>query len=437
MKYIHTVFTLLLFFATASLFAQGVPAPAQDQSQTIVLQGGTIHVGDGNVYENGTIIFENGKITEVLETYTNKINNDYQYIDVSGKHVYPGLISPNSLLGMIEINAVRATRDNREVGKYNPHIRSVIAYNTDSKVIPTVRSNGVLLAQVRPEGGTISGQSSIVQLDAWNWEDAIVKADDAIYMNWPSLYRRGGWWAEPGNIELNKKYDEQVDDIKGFFSRSKAYTRNIQDGQLNLKMKSMDALMRGDKKLFIVANQHKQIVDAVLLAKEYGINMVLVGGRDAWLVMDILKENNIPVVLRPTHQLPYVEDEDVDQAFKLPVMLEKAGIDFCLSAPNGHGAQRNLPFNMGKAVAYGLDKEAALSAITLNTAEILGLGDRLGLLEVGKDATIVVSDGDILDVIGNNVTHAFIQGRAINLGNKQKDLYKKFMDKYELDYEKP
>lgn len=438
MNTVKNILAIALLFTCCFLQAQDVPSPGEEQSEKVVLKGATIHVGNGEVIEDGVIVFENGKITKVHNGLVKVAYPESQTIDVSGKHIYPGLITPNSILGMVEINAVRATRDNYEVGYLNPNVRSIIAYNTDSKVIPTVRSNGVLLAQVKPEGGRISGQSSVVQLDAWNWEDAIVREDDGIYANWPSLYRRSGWWAEPGGLKLNEDYDKEVAELKNFLGEAKAYSTQAKTvKKRNLKMASMNGLFSGENKLYIQANQPKQIIDAVQTCKELGIKMVLVGGRDAWLVPDILVENDIPVILRHAHNLPGMEDDDIDIIFRLPALMEEAGILYCISARNGSGEQRNLPFVAGKSVAYGLDKEKALQAVTLNTAKILGIDDQHGSLEEGKSATLIVSSGDVLDIMTNNIELAFIDGRLVSMNNKQKDLYIKFMDKYKLQYAKP
>lgn len=429
---------VLALLVSFQMNAQDVPAPGDAQTERVILKGATIHIGNGEVIEDGVIVFENGKISKVHSGLVKVAYPESQTIDVKGKHIYPGLITPNSLLGMVEIGAVRATRDNREIGYLNPNVRSIIAYNTDSKVIPTVRSNGVLLAQVKPEGGRISGSSSVVQLDAWNWEDAIVREDDGIYVNWPALFRRSGWWAEPGGIKLNKDYEKDVAELRSFLGEAAAYSTQAKMAKKrNLKMASMAGLFSGENRLFIVADQHKQIIDAIQICKDLGIKMVLVGGRDAWLIPELLVENNIPVILRHAHNLPGMEDDDIDIIFRLPALMQEAGVLFCQSARNDSGEQRNLPFVAGKSVAYGLDKEIALQSVTLNTAKILGIDDKVGSLEEGKSATLIVSTGDVLDISGNNIELAFIDGRVVSMNNKQKDLYMKFMKKYKLDYVAP
>ena len=191
--------------------------PAADQSESILIIGATAHIGNGQVIENSAIGFDKGKITFVGKADAVKKEDYKKVVEVVGKHVYPGLIALSSTLGLNEIEAVRATRDSREVGLFNPSIRAIIAYNTDSRVTPTVRSNGVLMAQIIPQGGLVSGQSSIVELDAWNWEDAAYKMDDGIWLNWPSPYKRSGWWAEPGGLSANKNYAKTITQLKDHF----------------------------------------------------------------------------------------------------------------------------------------------------------------------------------------------------------------------------
>ena len=400
--------------------AQQTPAPPQ--SEAIMIVGATAHIGDGTVIENSAIGFKDGKITFVGKA-SDANQSGHKVVDAKGKHVYPGLIAGNTTIGLTEIGAVRATRDNSEVGIYNPSIRSIIAYNTDSRVTPTVRSNGVLLAQVAPNGGWISGQSSIVQLDAWNWEDAAYKMDDGIWMSFPFPYSfRGG-------LKASKDYDKQVQGFKDFFKEAKAYTEGTPTTK-NLKFEAMRGLFDGSKQLFIKVDYVKAMMGAIEFAEEFGVKYVLVGARDAWQMTEVLKAHDVKIMLRRTQRLPSHSHEDVDQPFKTPIALENAGITYCLMF-NDYWQTRNLPFQAGQAVPFGLDKEAALKSITLNAAKILGIDDTVGSLTTGKDATIIVSSGDVLDQLTNQVTHAFINGRTIDLDNKQKELYRKFKEKYE------
>ena len=429
MKY---TFSLIagFFFLLAS--AQQ-PAPAKKQEKSIVLAGGHIHVGNGEVIEHGKIYIKDGKIT-LVEGPEENIRDGYDtIIDVEGKHVYPGFISPNSRLGLVEIGAVRSTRDFDDVGKMNPHVRSIVAYNTDSRVTPTVRTNGVLLAQITPTGGTISGASSVVELDAWNWEDAVYREDDGIHLNWPDQFKRSGWWAEPGSIEKNKEYEDEVQLLKTFFENSKAYAEIKNQEEKNLRYEAMRDIFQGTKNLYIHANQVKSITEAVLFAKDFLIkNLIIVGGRDSWMLTDFLKKNRVAVILQRPHSLPGHPEDDVDLPYKTPALLQEGGVLFCLeNAGDMETFQtRNLPFFAGTAAAYGLSKEQALQSITLNTAKILGIADRVGSLEAGKDATLFISTGDALDMRTNNVELAFIRGKNIDLNNEQKRLYETYRKKY-------
>lgn len=411
-------------------FAQNTPAPKQ--SEAILIVGATAHLGTGQAIENSAIGFENGKITFVGTAADADKSAFAKVIEATGKHIYPGFIAPDNQLGLIEIEAVRATRDDREVGKMNPSIRSIIAYNTDSKVTPTIRSNGVLMSQVVPLGGRISGQSSIVQLDAWNWEDAAVKTDEGVWLNWPRYYTWTGWWAEPGEIKMNKDYNEQVQEIKDYFKEAKAYAAE-KSSETNLKFEAMKGLFSNDKNsktLYVNVDFSKAMMEVVNFAKAEGVKVVLVGANDAWMITDFLKKNEVSLIISQTHRLPSREDEDIDMPYKIPKILSDAGITFALSM-NDMWQQRNLPFQAGHAVGYGLDYEKAVQSITLNPAKIMGISDKVGSLEKGKSATLIVSNGDALDMRTCAIEQAFIDGRSINLDNKQKVLYRKYKEKYE------
>lgn len=420
----------LSFFAGATLFAQ-VPTPAPAQKEAILIMGATAHLGNGQVIENSAIGFENGKLTLVADATTIRIDRTKygKIYDAAGKHVYPGFIAPNTRLGLVEIDAARPTQDFSETGALNPNVRSIIAYNTDSEVTPTVRSNGVLLAQVSPTGGTVSGTSSIVQLDAWNWEDASYRADDGIHLNWPALRSWSGWQTGSPEMRRNEQYDKDVLALRQFFDEARAYAQAPVVAAKNPRFEAMRGLWDKKQSLFVHTDNAKTIQEAVLFAESYGLHTVLVGASDAWLVADFLKAREVPVILGRTQRLPSREDEDVDQPFKTPALLHEKGVLFAFSM-DGAWQQRNLAFQAGQAAGYGLPKEAALSALTLHTAKILQIDKTCGSLETGKDATLFISEGDALDMRTCKVTAAFIQGREINLDNKQKRLQRRFEEKY-------
>ena len=303
----------------------------------------------------------------------------------------------------------------------------MIAYNTDSKIINTVRSNGILLANVIPQGGIISGASTVMQLDAWNWEDAVYKANNGIHFKMPSLLRFPG--SSPDNDPVDNAM-KQIDEVRTFFRQAKAYLEESKHESTNLKFEATKGLFNQSQIFYVHCELVKEIMIAVEFAKEFGFKTIIIGGTDSWKIADYLKQNNIPVILGELQSLPVMQDDDIDQPFKTPSLLKKAGVMFCISDNNQSTRYRNLSFNAGIAYAYGLTKEEAVQSITLDAARLLGIDKTTGSIETGKDANIIVSDGDILDIKTNNITYAFIQGRQINLDNKQKQLNEKYKYKY-------
>jgi len=424
------LFTLLISAGTLSCFAQANISPAAKQTKTIAITGGTVHIGNGTVIQNGTIVFSNGKILSV--TANGQVpQDDLLVIKADGKHLYPGFIAPVTNLGLTEFESVKATLDFAEIGNLNPHIRSLIAYNTDSKVPATLRSNGILMAQVTPEGGSIAGSSSVVQLDAWNWEDAAIKTDDAMHMNWPVTPRSRGFGRtmQLTPEALAERKQNAINELEQFFSEASGYAVLSGPAVTNTRFAAMKHLFDGKQQLFITANSQKDIVSAVNFAKKFNIKPVIVGGEEAYLITDFLKANDISVVVKQPHALPNSTDDDVNMPYKNAAVLANAGVNVVISI-EGYWQQRNLPFMAGTVAAWGLDKEKALSAITLNTAKVLGIDKTAGSLETGKDATLFISTGDALDMKSNHVEKAFIQGRDINLDNLHKQLDKKFSEKY-------
>ena len=427
-------FTALLICFTQVVLAQ-TPAPGKTQSKSVLLLNGTAHLGTGKVIKNSAIGFTNGKITLVKDLSIATVDKTQfdTVITIYGKHVYPGFIAPNSTLGLQEIEAVRATNDQREIGKFNPHIRSIIAYNTESEVTATVRTNGVLMGQITPRGGRISGSSSIVTFDAWNWEDAVIKIDEGIHVNWPAMYANTGWWAEPGEIKKNNNYTKQVEELKQYLLAAKAYAEVKTPEEKDLRFEAMKGIFDDSKTTYIHVNSAKAILQMANLTKLLGISkVVIVGGQETYLVTDILKEREIAVMIERTHSLPNNSSAAIDLPYKLPALLQEAGVLYCLENAGDMEQMnaRNLPFLAGTAAAYGLTKEQALKAITLNTAKIIGIDNLVGSLEVGKQATLFISTGDALDMTSNKLENAWVQGRLISLRNHQTDLYEKYEGKY-------
>lgn len=423
LRYIYTGLLML----TALLGRGQNPVPAPVQKAPVAIVGAKAHLGNGQVIDNAVITFDQGLIRTVTSRDNAPDLKGHEVIDATGKHVYPGFLAANTQLGLVEISSFKATRDHTETGELNPNIRSLIAYNTDSKVIPTVRARGVLMAQVTPNGGVLAGNSSIVQLDAWNWEDAAVHTDDGQHFYWPSRYRFN--WSTQ-TVSKNERYSEEVAAVGRFFEEAKAYCEQPGTKTTNLKFAACCPLFDGSRRLYVHAELARDIEEAVLMAKSYGMTVVIIGGRDSWQIVDFLRDNDVAVVLGRIHSLPTSNDSDIDQPYKTAAALYQAGVRFGISI-DGFWQLRNLPFQAGTAVAYGLPYEQGIKAISGGIAEILGVGKRVGTLEAGKAATLFIAAGDILDMRSSIIDTAFIDGRLIDLNNVQLQLYERFQEKYD------
>jgi len=433
MKKVLLNICLAAIFLSANAQENVYPAPAQ--SAPIYILNATLHIGNGTVLEKTNLKIIDGKIAEISKVMAVPLMISPNIIQADGKHVYPGLILPNTNLGLNEVPSVRATQDAQEIGDMNPNIRSIVAYNTDSKVINVLKANGILLANIVPNGNMVMGTSTVVQLDAWNWEDAAYKLDQGMHINLPSLINRPNPFAEflglPQSTESPVKRGlEQIEKLKAYFREAKNYTEG--SSPKNLKLAAVQQVLQKKQKLFVHCDAVKEMLIAIDFAKEFAIDVVIVGGSDSYLIANLLQQNNIAVILGQSHSLPTLQDDDVDQPYKTAAALQKAGVLFAINDDDGNSRFRNLAFNAGTAAAYGLTKEEALAAITLNPAKILGIADKTGSLEVGKDANIVISEGDILDMKTSIITAAFIQGRRVSLDNKQKQLYERYKYKYGL-----
>jgi imidazolonepropionase-like amidohydrolase len=412
-------------------------SPAQKVYHHIALLNATAHIGNGKVVESALVAINNDKIETVSETKGLRLNytNYDTVIDLAGKHIYPALINTNNVLGLHDAQAVRATLDFAEVGSFNPHIRSLIAYNTDNIIIPTVKTNGVLYTQATPRGGIISGSSSLMALEGWNWEDAVVKADDGIHLNFPRKVEIK-WTEESGVMAAaNKRYNDEINVLSSFYSDAQAYCNSQSVIEKNIRFEAMRTVLNGQSNLYLHADNAKDIISAINFAKKFKIKKpVIVGGKESYKITGFLKSNNIPVMLNRVNDLPDNVDDDVDLVYRLPYLLQKDSILFCLQMEGDMEAMqsRNLPFNAGSAVAYGLSKEQALMSVTLNPAKILGVDKTLGTIEEGKLASLVISEGDLLDMKTNAVFLAYIAGKPVNLVNRQTELYLKYKNKYNI-----
>ena len=428
MKHISSIFIIVSYL----LSSDQIPAP--NQKHPILIQGGTIHTISHGILENADILFVDGKITSVGHNLD--IPAEAEIIDASGQHVFPGLISAGSTLGLQEIGAVRATRDYAEVGAVNPNVRANVSYNPDSELIPITRSNGILLALSVPRSGLISGTSSLMMLDGWTWEDATLMHPVGLHLFWPSMNipkPKPGKQKEKKDKDSRLKSIQKIDDL---IQESRAYAQLKATGspsfKHDLRLEGMLPVLTGDIPMFIHANEVQQIEAAVYWAERQSVKMVLGGGNDSWRGTQLLKDREIPVIYTQTHSTPMRRFEQYDQAFITPSQLYAAGIKFCISnseSPFQTPHIRNLPYHAAKAASYGLSWKEALRSITLSPAEILGVEDQVGSLEANKDATLFIADGDILDV-RTQVNMAFIFGRNVDLSDRHKTLYSKYRNKY-------
>ncbi len=419
-----------------ALLVWGTSAIAQPKKQRILLENATVHIGNGQVFERGLVGIEGDQIKLVRNALAFTYNkSDWDtVINLNGQHLYPGFVAPNSTLGLTEIDAVRASRDFDEVGIFNPHVRALIAYNCESSILQTVRTNGVLLTQTTPRGGVITGSSSVMRTDCWNWEDGVASADDGIHLNWPASLQGGGWWAEPEPKKRNERYSQQKREIESFFELAKAYT-NSKPTQTDLRFEALKNCFTGQKRLYIHASELQQLLDVIDFVKKYEIAFpVIVGGYDSYLIPEKLIEWKIPVMLARLHELPENEGDAVDLPYRLPFLLQKAGVKFCLQNQGEMEAAnaRNMPFLAGTAMAYGLTEEEALRSITLSSCEIMGISKTYGSIEEGKKATLFVSSGPALDMRTNQATVILIDGKFSSTTNFQTDLYTKYKKKYGL-----
>jgi imidazolonepropionase-like amidohydrolase len=423
------IYSILFFLVIGNSFAQ--QTPASKQTTAFSIEGATAHLGDGTVIENSLIMFNDGKISFVGSANM-RIARLGKVINAKGKHVYPGFIAANSTLGLGEIDAVKASVDVQEVGSMNPHIRSIIAYNAESKVVESMRPNGVLMGQITPRGGRISGTSSVVQFDAWNWEDAGLKVDDGIHMNWPRSITFGRWWlGEDPSAKISKNYGKSIADLEEYINSAKRYLSGNRNPK-NLEFDAVEGLLNGSKKLFVHTHGEREIIDAISFANKFNFKLVIVGGDEAYKIANVLVKNKVPVILQRAHRIPSGDDSDYDFSYKLAKLLIDKGVTVAVGM-NGQMERmntRNLPFYVGTYAAHGIDKEEALKMITSNSAKILGIDDKVGTIAVGKDATLFISEGDALDMRGNIIIEAFIQGRKLSLETHQTKLWKRYANKY-------
>ena len=404
------------------------------QSERIALRGATIHTVTRGVIQNGTIIFEAGKITAVGANLA--IPAGTKVVDVTGKHIYPGLIDAYSTVGISEIGAVDMSNDVAEVGDFNPNVRTDVAVNAESRHIGTSRSQGVLTTITTPGGGLISGMSSAMALEGWSWEEMSLQSAAALNVNWPVPNQRGGGrfgggggGGREGGTPVT--YEDRVRQLKNYFAEARAYRDAVAAGEKVRTDARYAAMIPAlDRKIPVVvsANGMAQINDAITWAKQENLRLIIRGGNDAIHVADRLKAENIPVILTSTMDAPNRNHEGYDAAYGRAAQLHKAGVKFAISGGSSALETDRLPYEAGVAVAFGLPEEEAIKAVTINAAEFMGLSDRLGSLEPGKQATFLITTGTPIDMT-SNILQAYIQGRELDMNDIQKHFFMKYMEK--------
>ena len=420
----------------ASLNAQDLLPKAPPQSAPVILSNATIHTVSGGIVLGGTIWFDGGKIQQVLPAgEAPKLPAGHAEpirIDLTAKHVFPGMISAHTSLGLIEIGAVPQSVDTDELGEQSPEALALTAINPDSAAIPVARSNGVLLANVFPIGGLLPGRASLIQLDGWTNEELAVRSNSGIVITWPSEQSRGFRRSRTPAPEDSGRAKKQLEQIEAAFAQAQAWSdARTEDTTVALDIRHAALLpaLRGEVPVYVVANAAEQIEAAVLWGVRRKVRVVIVGGHEARSCAALLKQHSVPVVLDGVHRLPRRDDADYDEAFTLPRDLHEAGVKFCIATGSDYSNDRNLPYHAATAAAYGLPEQEALAAITMHAAEILGVGEQLGSLQKGLDATLFIADGHPFELT-TTIEMAFIQGRQIDLRTKQTELAKKYRERY-------
>lgn len=424
-----SVSSLLVLLSAGAAAHDMVPGKAQ--TAPVLLKGLTVHTVTNGVQENTDVLFEQGKITAIGQGLNAPANA--QVLELQGKHLYPGLIAVANQLGLIEIEAVRSTNDTTEVTQTNPDLRAKVAFNADSEVIPTIRSNGFSYSLIYPDGEMLMGQSALVQLDAWNYLDATISDKTGLHVKWPNAGSQSSRWNPRPPEEVRKTNQQRLEQLHQHFKNAKAYYDAEQAGLnrgVDSRWQAMIPVFKGELPLFVHADDERQIRQAIALAKEYNLKLNIVGGRDSWRMAEELATAQVDVVFTAPYGLPTRVDEAYNQAFRTPAVLAEAGVNFALSL-DGYWDTRNVVYAAGQATAFGLAPEQALRSVTINAAKIAGVADKIGSIEVGKAASLVVSDGDIFDYLTHSVRYMWIDGRAVDLNNRNKQLHDKYEQRYQ------
>ena len=403
--------------------------PGSPQTRPIAIHGATIHrVGQPEL--KGTLLFEDGKITAVGSKVS--LPKDTIEIRAEGKHLYPGLIDSMTDLGLREIAAVQETDDRREYGRENPNARAWIAINPDSELIPVARAGGVLVANTAPTGSWLRGQSAVIQLDGWTNKEMVLREPSGLFVDWTALHS-----SSSDDQQRRKEREQRLQEFDQLLDQARRYARlreSSDQGATNVRLESLIPLLRKEMPLIAHADRQSEIEAAVTYAVSQDLKLVIYGGYDAEQCAPLLKQYEVPVIVGTTYRLPLRRNDPYDHPYTLPARLQRAGVLFSIGGPGfggpgGAASVRNLPYHAAVAAAYGLTQAQVIEAITLSAAKVLNVARRIGSIELGKDATIIIADGNILET-ETNVVDAYIQGRKVDLGSRHEMLNEKYLKKY-------
>jgi imidazolonepropionase-like amidohydrolase len=403
-------------------------------AQTLVIRGGTVHTLSGASLQGGSVVIQDGRIAAVGVGAA--IPPGAKIIDATGLHVYPGLFDAATRLGLTEIGQVDVTHDLTELGEFNPQLLAGTAVHAASEHIPVARANGITHAvsapQARPAG--IGGQASLIHLDGWTIEEMQIAPSVGFVLNWPRLTDRPGAGAGAGRgrgeersfKDMKKEYEENVRRLEGWLDAARRYDAAVRADRStprDLKLEALAGATRGELPLLVMVNDEREIKAAVEFFDQQRVKIIIAGGHEAYRLRGLLAQKNIPVILGPTQDLPE-DDAGYDERYAAPGLLHQAGVRFAIATFSSSDS-RTLPYEAGSAVAFGLAWEEAVKAVTLYPAQILGVSDRLGTIETGKLANVIVTDGDPLE-IRTTIRHVIIAGREANPDNRQRALYERY-----------
>jgi imidazolonepropionase-like amidohydrolase len=416
-------------------------------ADSTLLYNAVVHTGAGVTYTNSGVLIEGGRISLVLNGKISQRLTVHEMVDLKGQHIYPGLIAVDSALGLTEIGAVRASDDTTEVGDYTPDVESWVAVNPDSELLPVARANGIAYFEAIPSGGVVAGQSGLMAMSGWTYEQMAVKKPVALHVFWPAMDLNLTPKEKSPDKEKWKSLDDQAKErraklraLADFFDEARAYAKAkdaATNGSAPEKIPAWEAMLpyaHGELPLVIHADEARQIKSAVEWASTNHFKAYIAGGRDAWMVAGLLASNSIPVLYEHTFTQPVRDTESYDVHFGAPEVLRAAGVKVLFSMGSGSfsaAMARNLPYSAAQAIAFGLPEEEALKGITFYPAELMGVADRLGTIEAGKEATLLVCDGDIFD-IRSNVRRMWIAGKEVGLESRHTKLYEKYKNRPKL-----